>query len=62
MHKGFSTVQLKEGSAFIEKENDYQHITTAIGYMIAYEYPILMPAQQNHAITIPRSNIWANYR
>lgn len=62
MHKGFSTVQLKEGSAFIEKETDYQHITTAIGYMIAYEYPILMPVQQNNAITIPRTNMWANYR
>lgn len=39
-HKGLSTVQVKEGSAFLEEETDYQHITTAIGYMVEYEWPI----------------------
>ena len=39
--KGLATVQLKEGSTFQEDEkNKYQHITTAIGYFISYEYPI----------------------
>lgn len=34
-HKGLSTVQLKEGSTFQEDQtNKYQHITTAIGYMV----------------------------
>lgn len=40
-HKGLSTVQVKEGSTFQEDQtNDYQHITTAIGYMIDYEFPV----------------------
>lgn len=44
--KGLSTVQLKEGSTFQEnqKDNQYQHITTAIGYMIEYEYPVIEAA------------------
>lgn len=40
-HKGLATVQVKEGSSFQEdQKNQYQHITTAIGYMIDYEWPI----------------------
>ena len=39
-HKGLSTVQFKKGSSFLEEETDYQHITTAFGYMIDYEFPI----------------------
>lgn len=42
-HKGLSTVQLKKGSSFQEEESDYQHITTAIGYMIAYDNPVVKP-------------------
>lgn len=38
--KGLSTVQLKQGSTFQEDQgNQYQHITTAIGYCIDYEWP-----------------------
>lgn len=40
-HKGLSTVQLKKGSTFQEDETEYQHITTAIGYLIAVEWPII---------------------
>jgi len=40
-HKGLATVQLKKGSTFIEEESAEQHITTAIGYMIDYEFPIV---------------------
>lgn len=39
-HEGLATVQLQKGSTFQEdQKNDYQHITTAIGYMVAAEWP-----------------------
>lgn len=39
--KGLSTVQLQDGSTFQEdQKNQYQHITTAIGYCVDYEWPI----------------------
>ncbi len=44
--KGLATVQLKKGSTFLEEDGDYQHITTAIGYMIDYDYPISDIADQ----------------
>lgn len=40
-HEGLATVQLQKGSTFQEDQtNDYQHITTAIGYCVAVEFPI----------------------
>ncbi len=40
-HKGVSTVCVKVGSSYIEDDkNQYQHITTAMGYMSYYENPI----------------------
>jgi len=40
-HKGLSTVQYLPGSTYQEDQrNDYQHITTAIGYMVDTEWPI----------------------
>jgi hypothetical protein len=40
-HKGLATVQLQKGSSFQEdQKNQYQHITTAIGYFIDYLYPV----------------------
>lgn len=43
-HKGLSTVQLQMGSTFQEdQKNDYQHITTAIGYCIDVEWPCAKP-------------------
>lgn len=40
-HKGLATVQLKQGSTFQEDQtNQYQHITTAIGYMIESIWPV----------------------
>ena len=42
-HKGLSTVQLKKGSTFMEVESEYQHITTAIRYMMDYEHPVIKP-------------------
>jgi hypothetical protein len=39
-HKGLSTVQLKKGSSFQEDDkNQYQHITTAIGYFVDWHWP-----------------------
>lgn len=39
--KGLSTVQLKKGSTFQEDDsNQYQHITTAIGYMVESLWPV----------------------
>ena len=44
-HKGLSTVQVKEGSTFQEDQsNQYQHITTAIGYCIDVEWPAIRRA------------------
>ena len=37
VHKGLATAQLQKGSTFQEAESDYQHITTAIGYMVDYD-------------------------
>lgn len=39
-HKGLATVQYKEGSTFQEEVSAYQHITTAIGYCVHYEWPV----------------------
>ena len=39
-HKGFATVQVKLGSSFLEQESIYQHITTAVGYMVSYLWPV----------------------
>ncbi len=40
-HKGLATVQLQQGSTFQEDQrNEYQHITTAIGYMVESQWPV----------------------
>lgn len=38
--KGLATVQLKQGSTFIEEGSEVQHITTAVGYLVDYKWPI----------------------
>jgi len=39
--KGLATVQLQQGSTFQEdQKNQYQHITTAIGYMVESIWPV----------------------
>jgi hypothetical protein len=39
-HKGLATVQLQKGSSFQEDQtNQYQHITTAMGYFIDWHWP-----------------------
>ena len=40
--KGLATVQLQNGSTFQEDQrNCYQHVTTAIGYLIDVEWPVI---------------------
>lgn len=47
-HKGLSTVQLQEGSSFQEdQKNQYQHITTAIGYFVDVHWPAGRSALKN---------------
>jgi len=45
-HKGLATTQLKKGSSFIEEDSEYQHITTAIGYCVEREWPIVLEQPQ----------------
>lgn len=40
INKGLNQLQFKEGSLFQEEEIYYQHITTAIGYLTAVEFPV----------------------
>lgn len=43
-HKGLATCQIKKGSSFLEDDSDEnQHITTAIGYFVHYEFPVQEP-------------------
>lgn len=50
-HKGLATVQLQEGSTFQEdQKNQYQHITTAIGYFT----DVLWPVDRKAMIEAPR--------
>lgn len=39
-HKSLATGQLKAGSSFIEAESEYQHIGTAVRYLVDYDFPI----------------------
>lgn len=50
--KGLATVQLQQGSAFQEdQKNQYQHITTAIGYFVDYLYPVSNKAPVHIPVT-----------
>jgi hypothetical protein len=41
VHKGLATVQLQQGSTFQEdQKNQFQHITTAVGYFCDYWWPV----------------------
>lgn len=52
VHKGLSTVQLQEGSSFQEdQKNQYQHITTAIGYFMDWHYPTGRSAMRSGKVT-----------
>ncbi len=54
LHDGLSTVQLKEGSAFQEDDtNSAQHITTALGYWIDREWPVLIDSAVPKRVVTP---------
>lgn len=57
-HKGLSTVQKKKGSAFLEEETRYQHITTAIGYCVDYEWPIRRVREDLEVNPQPTQHHW----
>lgn len=45
VHKSFATGTLKKGSTFLEEEDEYQHIGTAVRYFVDTEFPL----DENHA-------------
>lgn len=40
-HKSLSTGQLKDGSTFLEEDSEFQHVGTAVRYMIDWEFPAI---------------------
>lgn len=38
--KGLETVRLKPGAQYVEQETREQHVTTALGYLVAQEFPV----------------------
>ena len=60
VHKGFATVQIKPGSTFIEVDSEYQHITTAVGYCVDYEWPIRYDKPQTQAAPVATTNHFNN--
>ena len=51
-HKGLATVQVKAGSTFIEQDSQYQHITTAIGYMVESVWPVNKPVSTSFSVPV----------
>lgn len=58
-HKGLATVQFMKGSTYQEEVTDYQHITTAIGYCIDYEWPAVGKKVQPVAEVLPTAHHFA---
>lgn len=58
-HKGLATVQIKPGSTFLEENSDYQHITTAIGYCVDYEWPVRHEKVLGSSVPIPSINYFS---
>lgn len=56
LHKGLATVTAKKGSTFLEDETDYQHITTAVGYCVDYEWPVRLERKVIQAAPIATVN------
>lgn len=49
-HKSLSTGTLKPGSTFLEEDGEYQHIGTAIRYMVDYDFPIVAQSVQQRGV------------
>lgn len=56
LHKGLSTVTTKKGSTFLEEETEFQHITTAVGYCVDYEWPVRPEKTTSTIKAIPSAN------
>lgn len=41
--KGLETVKLRSGAQYLEEETREQHLTTALGYLVNVEFPIVRP-------------------
>lgn len=59
VHEGLSTCQLKEGSSFLEADSNYQHITTAVGYLVDYEWPVRPDKKEVSPIIRPTVHRWS---
>ena len=58
LHKGLNTVQFKKGSAFLEEESEYQHITTAVGYCVDHVWPAVKRREALMEAPQPTKNYW----
>lgn len=50
LDKGLRALRLKEGSTFQEEDAEYQHITTAVRYYTAVEFPIKNPTAKSFGV------------
>ena len=57
-HEGLSRVAVKKGSTFLEEDSEFQHITTAIGYLCDQLYPIRTEKQKEQFTPIPTAHHW----
>jgi hypothetical protein len=48
--KGLETVKLKSGTDYLEEETREQHVTTALGYLICQEFPLLSGGNKPYAV------------
>jgi hypothetical protein len=48
--KGLETVRLKAGADYLEEETREQHVTTALGYLICQEFPLLSGGNRPYAV------------
>lgn len=61
-HKGLATASIKQGSTFLEVEDDYQHITTAVGYCVEYEWPVRRENTTHPVLDLPTLNYFGSLR
>ena len=62
LHQGLSNLKFKKGSTFLEEDAEYQHITTAIGYGIEFEWPIVFDVEKKDINNYPQVHYWKNNR
>lgn len=50
--KGLETVSLKAGAQYLEEETYHQHVTTALGYLLNYEFPIKTQSYKTKQVSL----------